>query len=133
MSYVSNARNMIVQTRPDSAYKRGTCSLLCGRPMLQRCQWSPRDSVPSVRCPRSPVLVLSAPSSFKGWNSTLCGSCWQLTYGGNSIYITAIGTISDGLDISLKAMNILTTNGKAQQLGVVNAQATQADRWHCGL
>ncbi len=68
----------------------------------------------------------------KGWNSPECGSCWQLTFNGNSIFVTAIDTISNGFDISLKAMNILT-NGQAQRLDVINAQATQVDRWHCGL
>ncbi|KAH9022609.1 SnodProt1 [Lactarius hengduanensis] len=71
-------------------------------------------------------------SAVKGWNSPECGSCWQLTYGGKTIYVTAIDTISDGFDISLGAMNALT-NGKAQQLDVIDAQATQVDKWHCGL
>ncbi|KAI9459722.1 Cerato-platanin [Lactarius psammicola] len=71
-------------------------------------------------------------SAVKGWNSPQCGSCWQLTYGGNSIYITAIDTISAGFDISLKAMNILT-NGQAQSLDVIDAQATQVPNSKCGL
>ena len=68
----------------------------------------------------------------KGWNSPLCGSCWRLTYKGKSIYVTAIDTIFEGFDLSLGAMNSLT-NGKAQELDLVNAQATQVDAWHCGL
>ncbi|KAN0137833.1 protein SnodProt1 [Lactarius tabidus] len=67
----------------------------------------------------------------KGFNSTECGSCWQLTYGGKSIYITAIDTIHDGFDISLKAMNILTNN-QAQALDSIDAQATQVARSFCG-
>ncbi|KAI9441656.1 hypothetical protein H4582DRAFT_1934041, partial [Lactarius indigo] len=45
------------------------------------------------------------------WNSTLCGSCWELTF---------------------EAMNILT-NGKAQQLGAVNAQSKHVANSFCGL
>jgi hypothetical protein len=67
----------------------------------------------------------------KGFNSTECGSCWQLTYGGKSIYVTAIDTIHDGFDISLKAMNILTNN-QAQALDSIDAQATQVARSFCG-
>jgi hypothetical protein len=67
----------------------------------------------------------------KGWNSPECGSCWKLTYGGKSIYVTAIDTISDGFDISLKAMNILTNN-QAQALDSIDAQATQVARSFCG-
>ena len=71
-------------------------------------------------------------SAVKGWNSPECGSCWQLTYAGNTIYVTAVDTISDGFDISLAGMNLLT-NGQAQQLDTVNAQATQVDESFCGL
>ena len=67
----------------------------------------------------------------KNWNSTACGSCWQLTFQGNSIFVAAIDTISDGFDISLKAMNSLT-NGQAQQLGSIDAQVVQVDRKNCG-
>ena len=69
-------------------------------------------------------------SAVKGFNSPECGSCWELTYGGNSIFVTAIDTISDGFDISLKAMGILT-NGKAQALDYIDSQAAQVDAWHC--
>ncbi|KAI9437789.1 Cerato-platanin [Lactarius psammicola] len=68
----------------------------------------------------------------KGWNSPQCGSCWRLTYKGKSIHVTAVDTISDGFALSLKSMNILT-NGKAQELDLINAHATPVDAWHCGL
>jgi len=71
-------------------------------------------------------------SAVKGWNSPECGSCWELTYEGNTIYVTAIDTLFEGFSISLGAMNILT-NGEAQHLDVIDAEATQVDRWHCGL
>ncbi|KAN0137838.1 protein SnodProt1 [Lactarius tabidus] len=70
-------------------------------------------------------------SAVKGWNSTECGSCWKLTYNGESIYVAAIDTFSDGFDISLKAMNTLTNN-QAQELDSIDAQATQVSRSFCG-
>ena len=69
-------------------------------------------------------------SAVKGWNSPQCGSCWKLTFEGKSIFVTAIDTISDGFDISLAAMNILT-NGQAQQLDSIDAQATQVAESFC--
>ncbi|KAH8990292.1 Cerato-platanin-domain-containing protein [Lactarius akahatsu] len=75
---------------------------------------------------------IGAAKAVGAWNSPLCGSCWELTYGGNTIYVTAIDTVGDGFDLSLKAMDTLT-NGKAKQLDVVSAQATQVDEYYCGL
>ena len=66
------------------------------------------------------------------WNSPLCGSCQVLTYGDNSIYVTTVDTVRVGFGISLEAVNILT-NGRAQELDVVNGQATQGDESYCGL
>ncbi|KAN0137831.1 Cerato-platanin [Lactarius tabidus] len=68
----------------------------------------------------------------KGWNSPECGSCWKLTYGSKFIYVTAIDTIHDGFDISLKAMNLLTNN-QAQALDSIDVQATQVATSFCGL
>jgi hypothetical protein len=66
----------------------------------------------------------------KNWNSPECGSCWKLTYQSNTIYLTAIDTISDGFDISLTAMNVLT-NGQAQKLDSIDVQATQVAESFC--
>ena len=66
------------------------------------------------------------------WNSAECGSCWELTYGGNTIYVTAIDTVYSGFDISLAAMNTLT-NGQAQQFSSINVQSTQVGESYCGL
>jgi len=52
----------------------------------------------------SAVISLAALFSV-AWNSPLCGSCSELTHGGNSIYVTAIDTVGDGFDISLEAVN----------------------------
>ena len=67
-----------------------------------------------------------------GWGSPECGSCWELTYNGKTIYVTAIDTISDGFDISLGAMNTLTA-GNAVALDSIDASATQVPRFYCGL
>jgi hypothetical protein len=67
-----------------------------------------------------------------GWGSPECGSCWNLEYNGNSIYVIAFDTISSGFDLSLTAMNELTGNN-AVALGTVNAIATQVSRSDCGL
>jgi len=66
------------------------------------------------------------------WNSPQCGSCWLLQFEGHSIYFTAIDTVGDGFDTSLAAMNSLT-GGRAQQLDLINAAATQVEAYHCGL
>jgi hypothetical protein len=75
---------------------------------------------------------IGAAQAVGAWNSPFCGSCWELTFGGNTIYVTAIDTVGNGFDLSLQAMNTLT-NGQAQELDSVNAQATQVDESYCGL
>ena len=54
-----------------------------------------------------------------------------MTYGGNSIYVAAVDTISDDFDISLGVINE-HTNGQAQQLNFIDAQVMQLDRRNCG-
>ncbi|KIJ63342.1 hypothetical protein HYDPIDRAFT_188517 [Hydnomerulius pinastri MD-312] len=80
--------------------------------------------------------------TIKGWNSPVCGSCWQLAYTDpkNSahttfINITAIDTgnaSDDGFNISLEAMNYLT-GGKAKQLGRAQITATRVEPDYCNL
>ena len=71
-------------------------------------------------------------SAVKGWNSPECGSCWELSYAatGNTIYVTAVDTISDGFDISFIAMDVLT-DGQAQQLDSINVQAQEVATSNC--
>ncbi|KAL2107376.1 hypothetical protein VUR80DRAFT_5314 [Thermomyces stellatus] len=66
-----------------------------------------------------------------GHGSPECGSCWQLTYEGNSIYVLGIDHSTD-YNIALAAMNDLT-NGNAEFLGRVEATATEVDPSLCGL
>lgn len=68
----------------------------------------------------------------EGFNSAQCGSCWNVTFNGTSITVTAIDHAASGFNIALSAMNNLT-NGQAEQLGVVQATATQLNASDCGL
>ncbi|KAG2139028.1 immunomodulatory protein [Suillus clintonianus] len=70
-----------------------------------------------------------------GWNSAYCGSCWAITYGSTTKYITAIDVgdeARDGFNLSLEAMNGLT-GGQAEFLGRITVTATQVDASYCGL
>ncbi|KAH9057037.1 Cerato-platanin [Lactarius deliciosus] len=75
---------------------------------------------------------IGAAQVVEGWNSSACGTCWQITYVGKSINVTAMDTGKDGFVLSLEAMNTLT-GGHATELGVVDAQATQIAKSYCGL
>ncbi|KAI0668418.1 immunomodulatory protein [Trametes maxima] len=71
-------------------------------------------------------------AAIAGWNDADCGSCWQLTFNGKSINVLAIDHTDAGFNIALAAMNTLT-NGQAQQLGRIDAQAKQVAASQCGL
>ncbi|TCD67989.1 hypothetical protein EIP91_011658 [Steccherinum ochraceum] len=66
------------------------------------------------------------------WNSAKCGSCWQLTYKGRSINVLAIDHTGEGFNLSKAAMNKLT-NGRADELGVVDASSKEVPASVCGL
>ncbi|KAI0697243.1 Cerato-platanin [Cytidiella melzeri] len=66
------------------------------------------------------------------WNSAACGTCWQLTYNGNSINVLAIDTGGEGFNLSEEAMDQLTS-GQARQLGRVTAGVAQVDNSVCGV
>ena len=69
-----------------------------------------------------------------GWNSTQCGSCWQLTYAqtGVTVYYTAIDTVFSGFDVSDQTMNTLT-NGQTGEFSLINVDATQVAESFCKL
>ncbi|KAH9950653.1 Cerato-platanin [Amylocystis lapponica] len=67
-----------------------------------------------------------------GWDSASCGTCWELSYDGNTVTVLAMDVASDGFNLSLEAMNLLTDN-QAKFLGRVTATATQVDASQCGL
>ncbi|KAL6308679.1 Cerato-platanin [Sparassis latifolia] len=67
-----------------------------------------------------------------GWNSTGCGTCWNVTYDDTTVTVVAIDTAEDGFNLSEEAMNTLTDN-QAVALGSVTATAVQVDASLCGL
>jgi len=76
---------------------------------------------------------IGASDSIGGFNSAECGSCWNITFQGVSITVTAIDVAGDGFNLALPAMNTLT-HGQAQQLGVVTgATATPLPASSCGI
>jgi hypothetical protein len=67
-----------------------------------------------------------------GWNSANCGTCWSLTYNGNTINVLAIDYAAEGFNIAQEALDQLT-DGQAVALGRVDAQYAQVDASICGL
>jgi len=72
-----------------------------------------------------------------GWDSTGCGTCWELTYVNpqgvsTSINILAIDVATPNYNIGLEAMNKLT-NGQATFLGRVPVTAVKVAPSVCGL
>ncbi|KAL2006621.1 hypothetical protein VTN00DRAFT_9289 [Thermoascus crustaceus] len=66
------------------------------------------------------------------WNSPNCGKCYQLTYNGKSIYVTAIDQATTGFNIAQEALDELT-GGQAVQLGHVQATYAEAAPANCGF
>ncbi|THH31434.1 hypothetical protein EUX98_g2748 [Antrodiella citrinella] len=59
------------------------------------------------------------------WNSTLCGTCWNLTYGDKSIIIQGVdASPGQGFNIAKKAMDDLT-NGQGIESGSVQVTYSQ--------
>ena len=65
------------------------------------------------------------------WTSSLCGTCWMLQYGDNTVAVYAIDHAASSFSIELQAMDYLT-DGKAMELGSVKGNATQVDPINCG-
>ncbi|KAI0806774.1 Cerato-platanin-domain-containing protein, partial [Fomes fomentarius] len=51
-------------------------------------------------------------------NNPQCGTCWQLSYGGKSIYVLAVDHAQEGWDIAHRAMNDLTHGQASQCVGL---------------
>ncbi|KAI9647130.1 hypothetical protein NHQ30_005132 [Ciborinia camelliae] len=71
-------------------------------------------------------------STIAGWNDANCGTCYSLTYNGNSIYLLAIDHAAVGFNIAEAAMNTLT-GGQAVALGRIDAGYALVDKSFCGL
>lgn len=67
-----------------------------------------------------------------GYDSAACGTCYNVTYGNNTVAILAVDVSKAGFTISETAMNTLTNN-LAVELGRVDVTATQVDVSVCGL
>lgn len=65
-------------------------------------------------------------------NTLKCGSCWKLTYEGNSVNIIAVDSGIGGFNLAFAAMDELT-GGNAEFLGRVEAEAVEVDRSVCGM
>ncbi|POR37227.1 Protein SnodProt1 [Tolypocladium paradoxum] len=93
--------------------------------LITRKHWNKQGDIPTFP-------YIGGAEAVAGWSSPNCGTCWKLEYAGKSINVLAIDHAGAGFNIALDAMNALT-NGQAQQLGRVDAQATQIDAVNCGM
>ncbi|KAK3690758.1 hypothetical protein LTR37_019024 [Vermiconidia calcicola] len=93
--------------------------------LITRYGWNTQGQIP-----RFPNVAGSV--DIGGWNSAQCGTCYQVTYKGKSIFVLGIDHTDTGINMSLGAMNQLTNN-QAVQLGRVNAQVTKVGVGKCGL
>ncbi|KAF8352218.1 Cerato-platanin [Amanita rubescens] len=81
---------------------------------------------------------IGAAYAVAGWNSTACGTCWQLTYtnakgASKSINVTAVDHAgADSFNIAQEAMNTLTNN-QSIALGRVSVTSVQVPSSGCGL
>ncbi|KAF9059687.1 cerato-platanin-related secreted protein [Rhodocollybia butyracea] len=81
---------------------------------------------------------IGAFSAVSGWNSTNCGTCWEVTYTNaagesTSLNVLAVDHAGDGLiNVSEEAMNTLTDNN-AVAFGAVPVTSVQVDASACGL
>ncbi|GJJ11051.1 hypothetical protein Clacol_005282 [Clathrus columnatus] len=71
-------------------------------------------------------------SVISGFGSANCGTCWELEFQGNSINVMAIDVALNGFNIAEAAFDTLT-NGQAENVGRINATATQVPAFNCGL
>ncbi|KAJ8591463.1 Cerato-platanin [Rhizopogon salebrosus TDB-379] len=67
-----------------------------------------------------------------GWDSASCGTCYEVTYGNNTLAVLAVDTASEGFNLSEEAMNTLT-GGEAVFLGRVSVTAVEVAASVCGL
>jgi len=81
---------------------------------------------------------IGAVGAVAGWNSTSCGTCWEVTYTDaqgalHKANITAIDHANPGnFNVALAAMNTIT-NGHAVEFGRVAVTSRQVPAAGCGL
>lgn len=67
-----------------------------------------------------------------GFASPGCGTCWQLSANGSTIFFTAIDHAGDGFNLSEESLNALT-NGQAVRVGSAQVDAVQVHISNCGM
>lgn len=75
---------------------------------------------------------IGAAQAIPGYDSAECGSCWKITYNGETITVTAIDHAGDGFNLAKAALNTLT-NGQAEHDGTISATAVEVDKSECGM
>nr|AGL40521.1 cerato-platanin 6 [Crinipellis campanella] len=80
---------------------------------------------------------IGAAEAITGWNSTACGSCWEVTFTNSSgiaksLNITAIDVATPGFVLAQAAMDELTNNN-AVAFGRVDVTSRQVNASACGL
>lgn len=93
--------------------------------LMTRFHWDTQDDIPIFP-------FIGGAQAVSGWNSTECGSCWQIEYQGTKITVMAIDHADNGFNIGFRAMDRLT-NGQASQAGAVEAVASRVDNKACGI
>jgi len=112
-----------------TAYDVGKSSLATvacsdGKNGLLRQGYTTFDSLP-----RFPYI--GGAHDIPGWNSSLCGSCWNLDYKGKTVIIQAVdASPGQGFNIAKQAMDELT-NGEGIHLGSVEVTYTRLDAGYC--
>ncbi|QSZ35646.1 hypothetical protein DSL72_008516 [Monilinia vaccinii-corymbosi] len=71
-------------------------------------------------------------STIAGWNDANCGTCYQLSYRGNTVNVLAIDHAGAGFNLGKTAMDTLT-GGQAEALGRIDANYVQVVPSVCGL
>lgn len=80
--------------------------------------------------PRFPYIA--GMDRVEGWNSTNCGTCWAIEFGGRTIFVLAVDHLEHGINLPKKAMDDLTW-GRSVELGSVVAEVYQVPQKNCDL
>ncbi|KAL5612012.1 hypothetical protein BROUX41_000425 [Berkeleyomyces rouxiae] len=68
--------------------------------------------------------------AINGWNSLACGTCWQVSYNGNSIFVLGVDSGSGGVNTSPTAFQTLVGS---LDPGRVEVQVSQVGAASCGM
>ena len=79
-----------------------------------------------------PFPYIGGAAAVEHWDSESCGSCWKLSYEGRHVHVLAVDYAAQGFNVAQAALDALT-DGRAVELGHVEAEATLVGPWECGL